>query len=302
MATRFNLASASFVTGAPVEPAAAWAGMAMDDLAQQEIEHSAVLKLEQGEFLSVCLKMFRTKHVAWLPGTQTAVLVGDNGECCAIDAAGVEHDEYVTTSSRNPRNTGHIRAATRIGDEVIAVGMQRQVYRRTASGRWVDMMQGIAQNKGEPVAGFECVLALSENEIYAAGWRGELWLFDGQAWQAIDSPTNRILTALCLGPTGDVVGCGQRGVLIRGRGHRWRVIDDAPIPDDLWAIAASGDKIFMSSLLRMYAWTGQGVELLDLDALGASTFGALIPGNGVIWSMGQKDFLAFDGQQWRRLA
>src|SRR5262245_17903751 len=125
MANTFNVDSSSFVTGRPVSADMGWIVMAMDDLGTQGIEHSAILRFNQGVFEAVCLKMFRTKHVAWLPGRKEAVFVGDNGECASIDATGADRDEFVTTSNRNPRNAGHLRSATRLDEDVIAVGMQR---------------------------------------------------------------------------------------------------------------------------------------------------------------------------------
>jgi hypothetical protein len=68
-------------------------------------------------------------------------------------------------------NTGHIRAAARLGDEVIAAGMQRQVDRRDASGTWADLMQGLPVAGADGVSGFECVLAVSASEIYGTVWR-----------------------------------------------------------------------------------------------------------------------------------
>ena len=276
--------------------------MAMDDVAAQGIEHSAILKLTHGVFESVCLKMFRSKHVAWLPALQEAVFVGDNGECTVIANDGTDRDEYVTQSQRSPRNTGHIRAASRLGDDVIAVGMQRQVYRRLSSGQWVDMNRGIPLPNTAETSGFECVLAISETEIYAAGWRGEVWLFEGETWRRLDSPTNRIITSLGLNPKGEVFACGRNGMLIAGRKDTWRLIGDSGCPDDLWALAASSGLQFAASLRRLYTLRDDGTAaVVELDELGAETFGHLASTPNVVWSLGEKDFLSFDGNKWLRI-
>lgn len=298
MANQFNVSSASFVTGAPVSADSGWVVMAMDDLAAQDIEHSALLHYRGGIFEATCLKMFRTRAALWLPGRAEAVFVGDNGECTTIDSNGVDHDEYVTTSQRSPRNTGHVRAATRLGDEVIAVGMQRQVYRRDASGVWADMMQGLPGSGAEGVAGFECVLAVSTSEIYAAGWRGELWRFDGRSWRLIENPTNKIVTGMCLDPSGSILACGQGGLLLQGRDDSWRVVHEGECPVDLWSIDGSTGTVFTAGLRFFFAVKDAGADLLDLDA---QSYGELVHGAGMLWSFGQKDFLAFDGTNWKRL-
>lgn len=301
MNNHFNVDAASFVTGMPMSASTGWIIMAMDDLAKQEIEHSAILKYNEGMFEPVCLKMFRSKYVTWLANLKEVVIVGENGECVAIDADGTERDEYVTMSSRSPRNTGHIRSATTIGDDVIAVGMQRQVYRRVGSSGWVDFMQGIPlPDKGETL-GFECVLAVSVNEIYAAGWQGDLWLFDGTQWNQIDSPTNAIITSLCLDEKGEIIGCGRNGLLIKGRKDKWRVYTAPECPDDLWSVISFYGKVYASGLRHMYMLSDDGIEIVEFDELDVTTFGLLVFGGGIIWSIGQKDLISFNGSSWIRL-
>lgn len=302
MSNTFNISSSSYVVGAPISNDSGWLAVAMDDVAAQGIEHTAILKLTDGSFESVCLKMFRSKHVAWLPARQEAIFVGDNGECAVITSDGGDHDEYVTRSQRSPRNTGHIRAATKLGDDVIAVGMQRQVYRRLGSGQWVDMNLGIPSPDSAQTSGFECVLAVSETEIYAAGWRGEVWLFEGDAWRRLESPTNRVITSLGLNPNGEVIACGRNGLLIAGRKDAWRLIGESACPDDLWSLAASSHVQFAAALRRLYTLNADGTAaVVNLDELGAETFGHLAATADVVWSLGEKDFLSFDGKQWSRI-
>lgn len=301
MTNLFNVDAASFVTGVPMSTDTGWVVMAMDNLAEQEIEHSAILKYNQGVFESVCLKMFRSKYVAWLTNLEEAVFVGDNGECAVVGVDSIVRDEYVTSSSRSPRNTGHIRGAAAIGDDVIVVGMQRQVYRRTGVSGWVDMMQGIPPSDSAGITGFECVLAVSPDEIYAAGWRGELWMFDGTRWNRLDSPTNGIITSLCLDENGEIIGCGRKGLFIRGRGDKWRVIEGLICPDDLWSVISISGRIYAAGLRFLYALSDDKIEIIDFENIRASTFGSLVSGGGVLWSMGEKDLLSFNGSNWKRL-
>jgi hypothetical protein len=298
MSKNFNVAAASFVTGIPLSLDAGWLVMAMDDIAAQEIDHSAILKFDRGLFEPICLKMFRSKHVAWLPGRREVVFIGANGECTSISSNGLDHDEKVTTSARNPGNTGDVRAATSIGDEIIVVGMQRQVYRRLGPNSWIDMMQGIPLADPAVTTGFECVLAISPTEVYAAGWNGELWLFDGTSWHQLGSPTNGVITALCFNWNGEVVGCGRNGLLIAGRNDQWRIMDEVDCPDDLWSLASASEKLFAAGLRHMFTITATEVKQTDLGDCTARTFGKLVSTGEVIWSFGEKDFLSFDGKKW----
>jgi hypothetical protein len=208
----------SYVTAAPINMDSGWIVMAMDDVGSKGIEHSAIMKWDRPMLAPRILKKFRTKYAAWLPTRHETVLVGDDGRATVIDTGGVARDESVVVGSLDPATIGDLRGGTRLGDEIIVVGMQRQVYRRTAVGLWVDMRQGLPPIAGKDVAGFEAVAAMSAEEIYAAGWDGEIWLYQAGKWQQIDSPTNRIITGLCAAGDGMMYGCGRNGMIIRGRG------------------------------------------------------------------------------------
>jgi hypothetical protein len=301
MANLFDPSKSSFVCAAPVGAGDGWVVMAMDDLAEQEIEHSAILRYRDGVFEATCLKMFRSKSALWLPGRGEALFVGDTGECTAIGLDGVDRDEFVTASSRSPRNTGHIRSATAIDDEVIAVGMQRQVYRRDAAGKWADMMAGMAAPVGE-TTGLECVLAVTPSEIYAAGWRGEIWISDGVAWTRVGSPTNQIITSLGLASDGSVIACGRKGLLLRGRRDSWSTLHQGVCPDDLWSIRTAFGATYAAGLRRLYRVDERDVTLVDTGAADARSYGFLAANAGVLWSLGEKDFVEFDGSAWRRVA
>ncbi len=297
MQNQFNPSASSLVTGVPVSQDTGWVVMAIDELIAQEIEHSAVLWLEKGTLYAICLQMFRCRHIAWLPEHHRAVLVGDNGQCCVVDQDGQHTEEFVTESTRNPRNTGHLRAATEIGSDVITVGMQRQVYRRKASGIWIDMMQGLPTNS-ETVGGFEAVVAISENEIYTAGWHGEIWRFDGSCWHAVVSPTTKIITSLCLGSDGKIRGCGLGGLLIEGRNDSWQLVDYPHPNEDFFSIVPFSDGFFIASLNHLYHWDAQAINLLEPDT---DSFGMLRAKGDLIWSFNRKSLLSYIDGNWKKL-
>ncbi|WP_437733732.1 hypothetical protein [Sorangium sp. So ce1335] len=292
----------SYVTGQASGPDSGWIVMAMDDIAAKGIAHSGLFSWRRPTLTPVKMKMFRTAFAAWLPDSEEAVFVGEDGQCAVVGPGGQIADELVTASPRAPQNTGPLRSGARIGDQVVVVGMQRQVYRRERAGVWVDLMRGLPDAEPGKVAGFEAVAAVQPSELYAAGWDGELFCFDGQAWRKLDSPTDRIITGLGVDADGAVWGCGRNGLVLRGRGDDWRLVPEAACPDDLWSIAPFQGRVFAASLRRLYCIEGGKVEPLDLETLGASSFGVLSALGDTLWSVGAKDVLSFDGQRWSRVA
>jgi hypothetical protein len=292
----------TYVTAIQSGPASGWMVMAMDDVAAKGIDHAGIMKIKDKVLSPFAMKMFRVCFAAEAPGGQ-AVFVGDDGQVLTVDAGGAQQAEFVTASARTPQNTGHLRSGARWGDDIVVVGMQRQVYRRTASGVWQDFMQGLPEGKEGDTSGFEAVAAVGPREAYAAGWDGELWACDGTRWRRLDSPTNRIVTALGVAPDGQVYGCGRHGLLFKGRHDAWHTILDKACPDDLWSIVPFKGHVYAASLLRLYRITDDtSLELLEFDELGANSFGVLMSDGETLWSIGAKDVLAFDGQAWSRIA
>lgn len=292
----------SYVTAIQAGPKSGWMVMAMDDVAAKGIDHAGLMKLKDKVLSPFAMKMFRVCAAVMLPGQQ-AVFVGDDGQCVVVRGDGSQQAEFVTTSARTPQNTGHLRSGTRWGDDLLVVGMQRQVYLRTASGVWHDLMQGLPTPGEGETSGFEAVAAVGPGEAYAAGWDGELWACDGARWRRLGSPTNRIITALGVAPDGQVYGCGRNGSLFKGRHDAWQTFLDKACPDDLWSIQPFKGHVYAASLRRLYRITDdEAIELLDFDHLDADSFGVLITDGETLWSIGAKDVLGFDGQTWSRIA
>ena len=275
--------------------------MVMDDVASKDINHTAVMSWARPMLAPRTMRMFRTVFIGELPGAEM-VFVGDNGHCLSISAAGQERDEFVTPDADDsPKTIGHLRSATVVGDGVIAVGMQRQVYRRDPGGNWSPARRGLPAYGDGPTSGFEAVASVNSEEVYAAGWDGEIWQFDGKAWRRVDSPTNRIITGLGVDDNGAVYGCGRNGMVLSGRGDDWKMLE-VGCPDDLWSIVPWGSRLFAAGLHRLYCIEDGKASIVDLGEIGANSFGVLTMNAGVLWSIGEKDVLSYDGLSWARIA
>jgi len=292
----------SYITACPTGPDSGWMAMSMDEVAAKEIDQTAFMSWARPMLTPRFMKMFRTVFAGELPDG-SMIFVGDNGHCLTVTPAGQTIDEFVSPGTDSPKNTGHLRSATVIGGRVIAVGMQRQVYVRDERGQWSELRAGLPRYGEGGTAGFEAVAAVAADEVYAAGWDGEIWRFDGNAWHRMDSPTNRIITALCVDrATGTVHGCGRSGLLLSGRGDAWDVHPDLRCPDDLWSLAVQGKQLFAAGLNRLYCVEDNAISLVDFGALDATTFGGLVQNKGQLWSIGEKDVVAYDGSTWSRIA
>ncbi len=112
-------------------------------------------------------------------------------------------------------------------------GSSRSLTRRIAQNRYDSRYLKLKPPR-EPDAeithiGFLDFDMFSETDIYAAGGKGDLWHFNGEAWRQIQLPTNTWLETVCCGGDGMVYVSGYEGLLFMGRDDRWMKINDGGV-------------------------------------------------------------------------
>ncbi len=98
--------------------------------------------------------------------------------------------------------------------------------------------------------GFDDFDMFAEDDIYAAGGKGDVWHFDGKSWRQISLPTNAWLKTVCCGADGMVYISGYEGLTFMGRGDKWKKIHDGGVylgwrdmvwfEDRAWATSENG--------------------------------------------------------------
>jgi hypothetical protein len=188
-----------------------------------------------------------------------------------------------------------LRGVSTIEGRAIAFGMRRQAYIRTDEGAWAPMHA--PDVAGDESAGFEALCGFSLKEIYAFGWRGEIWLYDGKTWSQKGSPTNVILTGATVHSDGYVYAVGQNGTILKGRHDKWSVVAAGETTEDLWGIDSFKDRIFIASFSTLYRLNGGTLAEEKLPA-SASTFRVLTHADDDLWSVGEEDVLRSTGKAW----
>jgi hypothetical protein len=262
-------------------------------LEAREVAHSRFIGFDQGEFghmgdrnwsaVAIC--------VAQRPA-EKMVAIGEDGDVFTY-VGGQTADEVI-----QPRPIA-LRGVGVVDGFAVACGMKRQVYRRVGEGSWTAMhapVPGPDEN-----AGFEDICGFGPNEMYAVGWEGEIWQWDGTRWINRESPTNLILTGVCCAADEQVYICGQNGVLIRGRSESWELLVFEGMSEDLWDVCWYRDKLYAASMNMVFTVAEGRLEPIDFGSVEARSFGRLTTAEGVLWSVGSSDVLAFNGETWTRL-
>ncbi len=126
--------------------------------------------------------------------------------------------------------------------------------------------------------------------------------YNGSDWSNKYSPTNLILSKVCCAEDGNVYIGGQNATLIRGRHDAWEVIPIDDFDDDIWGLAWFNGKLYISTLSDLYTLnTDNSIIKVDIGDKSVSTFYHITAADGVLWSIGRKDVMAFDGNIWTRI-
>jgi len=257
----------------------------------EEVDHSRFIAFDQGKLGHMGDFNWNTAAVcvARKPA-EKFVAVGEDGEVFTF-VAGKEALETISPKPIALRGVGVVDGYP------VACGMKRQVYRRAGEGTWTAMHAPSPEGKNH---GFEDIGGFGGNEMYAAGWKGEIWEWDGKKWHNRPSPTNLILTGICCAGDGQVYICGQNGTLIRGRHDTWEVVDLDPLKKDFWDIHWFNDRLYLATMTGLFTLGSSGPEPVDFGAEAPSTCYRLTDAQGVLFSVGSADVFSFDGSIWKR--
>lgn len=191
---------------------------------------------------------------------------------------------------------GMFRVVTEISGMAYAAGLRGMAYRLDDFVKWVRMDKGLPSSFDiTAIDGFD------KDDIYAAGYSGALWHFDGHDWSKLDLPTNVNLTALKCAGDGNVYVAGYNGILIRGKGSSWNVIAENETLETLWDLEWFGGELYISSMLFIYQLKNGELELADFDDDPPDSCYHLSTAEGVMWSIGANDVMSFDGKTWTRI-
>lgn len=272
----------------------------LDDNIELRIEHSHFYTWDQGVWGYAEGNHWPTASmtISQYP-LQQMLAISPYGDVRLL-GSGQESQEKISTSDGNPIDRGHLRQVRTVGQRTFAVGMNRQVYRRDGVDQWTCLDQTIRPAIGE-TKGFESIDGFDENDLYAVGWDGEIWHYNGQQWNQKESPTNLVLTRVLCAGNGQAYASGRRGLLIVGREDRWQTIEQEDVTSDIWDLAWYGDTLYLSTLRGLYTLQGDNLVAVDFGEDTPASYYHLSVADGVLWSFGAKDIMAFDGHTWQRI-
>jgi hypothetical protein len=183
--------------------------------------------------------------VLYKPEIQVLAM-GPTGLVAAATQAG-DAEEQVDTTGDGPRRRGDLRDLRRIGDTAYVAGMSRQVYRRDKPNQWTRQDSGVVNARGTlTVAGFNSIHGVSEHDIVAVGFSGEIWRRQNSSWRQLVSPTNLVLHRVLMVREDLAYACGQEGILLQGTADNWQVLAQNTVREDIWGLEWFNEQLYVA--------------------------------------------------------
>jgi hypothetical protein len=226
-----------------------------------------------------------------------AVALGSKGQYFEVDTQSLK--EQVGTIQKGIRG---LRSSRNVGNTIYCAGMGRVALRRVSVGKWIEFGPGTKDSEADLVIGFEDLAGFSESDLYAVGWGGEIWWFNGKKWSQIDSPTSGNLNALTCASDGVVYIVGDDGIMLHGRRDKWQVIETGR-PENLMDVAAYEGEVYVVTDFKI-------LQLVKKRLVPAKNFVSkdvpatclhLLEATDGIVSMGPKDLFRLHNVKWERV-
>lgn len=265
------------------------------EMDEDEILHTNVFRWESGRFEeSFSNFSAHTCCVASVPDSAFIQLAGF-GEYGISTANGIFGGNVFDGQPKDAKQ-GAFQIVTAIAGKAHAAGLGGIVYRLDGFVKWTPMDKGLSSSLN-----FWAIDGFDGEDIYAAGDDGALWHFDGRKWSYCDPPTNMNFNTLKCAGNGKVYVAGNDGQLLCGRANTWQFIAEDETGDTFWDLKWFEGNLYLSTRSFVYRLKDGGLELVDFGDDTPETCYHLSTAKGVLWSIGAKDIMNFDGKRWTRV-
>lgn len=269
--------------------------LACDPATEEDSPHARIVVLHAGRWTESWVK-FNAHSMCGISRPATGVVAVSAEGFFAVFSRSVRTGNIFQPGKLHEKRYGSIRSVAEIEGRAWVVGLRGSVYFLDDNGEW----KWAARDLPDDV-NLEAIAGVSGGLMYAVGFKGAIWRFDGHVWALENSPTNVNLTCVASAPEGVVYAAGHRGMFLRRRSGVWEVVDQENVGEDIWDLQWFNDTLFASSLSAVYRLSGDTLAPVSFGTDEPRTSYQLTATDGLLWSVGEGDVMEFDGTAWKRV-
>jgi len=292
----------SFLSGCAGFVDLVYTAQMFDALAEQDIENSNFIGLDgrnwgkynfRAPWSAISMATIKPSD-----GDRLVVAISPHGRYWEVNTRTVQEFDGEIDKASFP-----LRSLSSVDECIYASGMGRSVLRRRNVGTWEEIGPGTTTNDDGLVVGFEDIDGFSADELYAVGWRGEIWKCAGGAWSQLDSPVSVNLNAVCCAGNDTVYIVGDEGCMLKGRGDMWEVLDTGRF-ENLMDVAYFDGSVYVTTDFHILKL--QDNTLIPEDSFAnpndrpITCLHLLRAADGLL-SMGSKDLFRLTDGKWDRV-
>jgi len=214
-------------------------------------------------------------------------------------------------ASADSRFYGRMHAICGVGDTLFACGEGGQIYRRECEGAWrclaPELLQTPDKANAFTVDVFSALGGPAPDDVYVVGRFGKILHWDGGNVRALGSPTQNDLVAIWVENPNSIWISGAQGTLLRGDARRGFDLMPGIVDNHhLNSVCIFEGRTFLASALGeeagLYSYdNGRMERVLTGLAPEPKLIDWVDAGAGVLWAVGSKDIVRFDGKTWERI-
>jgi hypothetical protein len=242
---------------------------------------------------------FDCRSLAAILATKTWFILGKNGEIIEIGVGGnTKITQIFGAGLYTPEKRGYLETIKNINDQLFVCGYGRQVYQKI-NEQWVSIAEDILTKKTG--TGFFDIDGTSAFDIYGVGWNGEIYYYNGLVWEKENSPTKEHLASVkCLNKN-EIWICGNNGIVLFGSRNNWKAIHDKNYQNNWYSIEEFNNRIYIAGNNILAYIDGENIKPVETGLNKKFTTHKLHAKDGLLWSIGEKDILTYDGKSWEEL-
>jgi hypothetical protein len=268
--------------------------------------NTQILSWSRGTWKSLCRTRWQTADIATAAsGDRRTLALSAEGDAMVL-GTDTKQESHVTGPGENgPQELGFLKRVISINNTFFAVGMHKQCYR--FDDQWSVLNEGMDLTAAG--VGIEAIDGSSVDDLYAVGWGGHIWHFDGTRWRPQPRLVEFMLHDVCCAGDGRVYACGRMGLLIALTSVGWRQLRQNTLKETILRLAWFQDQLFALTKTAVYvvesriSSSGEEAHWLRRSdpPKWVESYSDLKSSGDSLWALGRKDILAFDGTNWKRI-